>query len=389
MGQLITGSILRSRKMKINISLLICFVFAFAISASAAEMIVNEYNCVGSAKYLDGETYSETGTNGVLEVDRYLATIDPANFDGRVQGNAGNWIELVIVEDHLDIRGWKLKWASAGNTNTNGTDYWYGDGGIEQGIITFSTTRTELSDLRAGTILTITEPNEIGVDTDDYGYSDKNFTGYLPEDEWRYDFFIQLNTDLSWDPYHQNPNDQDWWINISSIQESLLDPNTAYPLVTTVSNVNGDVPGNFSVGNDDWQIMITKADDTVVFGPIGEAVSGWGGSGLNSKEAARLEAIPDEAIIDGSEFDDGNDSSLGMPNIWGSPVEKVQNFGKIRSWLYPPKTCAEAIEMGYSLELDYSQNCIVDLDDLAIAIMDYWTDCIVPGDTSCSEPWNN
>ena len=367
---------------------LLCFVclqLMIALTAFGAQMVVNEYNCVGSSKYLDAKLYSETGTNGVLETDRYLETIDPKYFDGRVQGNAGNWIELVIIEDHLDIRGWKLKWASTANAEgdadqANGTDYWYGDGTVEQGIITFSTSRNELSDLRAGTILTITEADEIGVDTDDYGYADKNFTTV---DESRFDFYIDLSTDLSFDPYHQDPNDQDWWINISTVEEA----NEIDPLVTTVTNVTGDAPGNFSVGNDDWQITITKADDTIVFGPVGEAVFGWGGSGLNSQEVARLEVTLDDNLDDGSQFDDGNDSSLGMPNVWGNPVEKVQSFGKIRSWLFQPSTCAEAIEMGYSLEYDYNNNCEVDLEDLANLVIDYWADCIVPGDDSCSEPW--
>ena len=369
--------------MKNIIHSVLSLILIVSVSSSAAPLIVNEYNAVGSTKYLDGEVYSDAGTNGVLEVDAYFSTVDPARMDGRFQGNGGNWIELVVVRDHLDIRGWKLKWAEVGDTETvtNGNDIWFGSSSVPQGTITFSSTAEVWSDLRAGTILTISEPNEIGIDTDDYGYADKNFTVIDP---FYLDFYLDLGTDLSWDPYPTDPNDQDWWMHVSTMEEAGYG---AAARVTTVTNISGDGPGNFSVGNDDWQVTITDAADEVMFGPVGEDVSGWGGSGLNSREAARMEADPSDTSSAG-EFDDANNSSFGLPNRWGNPVEVTQNFARLRSWLYPPSTCAEVRAMGYVLEYDLNGDCIVNLADLMPVIADNWLACIVPGDASCSEPWN-
>ena len=57
-------------------------------AASAAPIFVNEYNAVSAANFLDG-----TASDATL---------------GRVQGNGGDWIELVIVQDHFDLRGGSL-----------------------------------------------------------------------------------------------------------------------------------------------------------------------------------------------------------------------------------------------------------------------------------------
>ncbi len=346
-------------------------------------LILNEWNAVGSTnKYLDGGSYSDGGNNGLLEVDEYFASVDPDNLDGRIEGNGGNWMELVVTEDHLDIRGWKIKWAATDTADADqadGTDIWYGDPNIEQGVITFSDDSL-WADLRAGTIITIGEPCEIGVDTDNYGGADKNFTNVDPS---LLDVFIDLSTDTSFDVTPADVNDQDWWIHVSSLEEAGKGANA---LVTTLTNVIGDGPGNFSIGNDDWQATVTKEDNTVVFGPVGEAVSGWGGSGLNSREAGRLEGNPADvdSIIN---YDDGNASSFGQPNRWGNPVEVVQNFGKLRSWKTPPADCADAKAMGYSLEYDYNGNCKVDLEDISQKLMTNWLDCIVPGEAGCSQPW--
>ena len=64
-----------------------------ARASNPGDLILNEFSAVGDAFYL---------RNGGT---------DP--FLGTVQGNGGNWIELVVVTDHLDIRGWTLEWHNA------------------------------------------------------------------------------------------------------------------------------------------------------------------------------------------------------------------------------------------------------------------------------------
>jgi hypothetical protein len=54
----------------------------------AAPIVVNEYNAVAPTKLL-----ASSGT------DTYW---------GRILGNGGDWFELVVVADHLDLRGWRV-----------------------------------------------------------------------------------------------------------------------------------------------------------------------------------------------------------------------------------------------------------------------------------------
>ena len=88
-------------------------------------LILNEYNAVDPTKYLAN-----------LNSDVTL---------GRVLGNGGNWFELVVTTDHLDIRGWQL--VTSNDTGAPG-----------QTVQTLTLTNNGLwADLRAGTIVTIGE----------------------------------------------------------------------------------------------------------------------------------------------------------------------------------------------------------------------------------------
>ena len=160
----------------------------------------------------------------------------------RIQGNLGDWIELVVLEDHLDIRGWELRWAETDLHDTDGTDIWYGSTTVEQGIITFSETATIWSDLHKGTVITVAEKHDIEVDTDwDASYPpNRNFTYNVADEDA--EVIIELRSDTSYDP-----ENGDWWIHVDTKDEAeQIDP-----VVTTVSNVSGHTPGegNFSVGN--------------------------------------------------------------------------------------------------------------------------------------------
>ena len=98
-----------------------------APTASAAPVILNEYNAVSAANYLGGATSTAA---------------DP--YFGRVLGNGGDWLELVVIQDHLDLRGGSLsidEGQAPGRTTT---------------VLTF--TQSSLwADLRAGTIITVAE----------------------------------------------------------------------------------------------------------------------------------------------------------------------------------------------------------------------------------------
>ncbi len=74
---------------------LLCVVSGLA---SGADIILNEYNAVDSNDFFNGGD-AAADRDGGRAFDSYF---------GRVQGNGGDWFELVVIKDHLDIRGWHL-----------------------------------------------------------------------------------------------------------------------------------------------------------------------------------------------------------------------------------------------------------------------------------------
>ena len=97
--------------------------------AHAAEVILNEYNAVGGSDQLDEG----------LGKDTYFGLID---------GNGGNWFELLVIEDQVDMRGWSLEWTE--DEAIDGSDE------TAAGVITLSS-HDIWSNLRSGTILTFIE----------------------------------------------------------------------------------------------------------------------------------------------------------------------------------------------------------------------------------------
>ena len=308
-------------KSHIAIACLSLLIVGATIPCQAVPLILNEFNAVGGAKFLDTNSYA-----GSLKEDSYFRTI-PGLADGRIQGNGGDWIELVVVEDHVDIRGWSLHWEE---------DFFNGQStaqGRRGGAITFSPTAPIWSNLRRGTILTISELASIGVDTDLVG-ADRNRTAGV--DPAEVDVTIALATDISFDPLAG-----DWWIHVSTRYEA----DQANPLVTTTfdnpPNYEGEPssPGDFSVTNDNWQLSIHDAQGGLVFGPIGEDTDGWWGSGINSNEVGKLEENPTNMISDQgiSKYNDGSSSSFGQPNIWTEGgIEYTQDFESLRAGLTFP-----------------------------------------------------
>lgn len=128
--------------------------------APAAPILVNEYNAVSAANFLGGA--ASTTADATL---------------GRIQGNGGDWVELVVIQDHLDLRGGSLS-IEEGNAVRTTT------------VLTF-TNDALWGDLRSGTIITVAE---------------------------------DILTDASYDPLGG-----DWWINVQA-------SNTASGQFITASN---------------------------------------------------------------------------------------------------------------------------------------------------------
>ncbi len=274
---------------------------------AAGELIINEYNGVGEAKF--------------LEHDLQKPWEGQDSYFGRIQGNGGNWIELVVTEDHLDIRGWTLEWMNVDP---------------DSGVVTFSND-ARWSDLRAGTIITIIESVDDLVpevanlqDTDFNNTVDTIGTPF------------NIDTDFSFDP-----GAGDWWVNAWLSDASLF---------TT---------GSFKVDNDDWEGTIKDDLGTVVQGPIGEGLPTWSGGGINSQEIARLELNPSNAAMPFN-YDDADNSSFGAPNDWDDQ-SFVQDFSALRSW--------------YSAALagDLDGDGFVGIDDLNLVLAN-WNQSVPSGD---------
>ena len=109
-------------------------------SLRAADVILNEYNAVDTAAFLGG------GDSSADEAGGRAAD----SFFGRVPGNGGDWFELVVIKDHVDMRGWQLDMFAGGK--------------LEETLTL--TAQPIWSDLRAGTIITVAEdvPSDVSYD---------------------------------------------------------------------------------------------------------------------------------------------------------------------------------------------------------------------------------
>lgn len=120
--------------------LMVCLILIFSGNIFAADVILNEYNAVANSEFLNGGT-AQVDDDGRRASDSYF---------GRVLGNGGDWFELVVITDHLDMREWQLDI--------------YNNGGF---IETLDLTDHSIwADLRSGTIITVSEdvPSDISYD---------------------------------------------------------------------------------------------------------------------------------------------------------------------------------------------------------------------------------
>jgi len=232
-------------------------------TAAAAPILVNEYNAVSAANFLSG-----TAADTTL---------------GRIQGNGGDWVELVVIQDHLDLRGGSLS-IDEGNVPERTTT-----------VLTF-TQDALWSDLRSGTIITVSEQGDLPV---------------IPA------------------PY--NPLAGSWWINVQASDGGPTQFITA---------------SNFSTSNDNTQITLLDALDQIWFGPAGEGVVP--ATGVGSNEVWKLEADPSASITPLSNYMDGSSSSFGAANLWSSGAF-TQDFSALRAVVVPEPGAATLLGVALAL----------------------------------------
>lgn len=203
-----------------------------------APLVLNEWSAVATGKSLE-------------DGDSALGTVD---------GNGGDWIELLVVEDHLDIRGWCIVMHDRHQVD------W---------ILTF-TDELLLEDLRAGTIITLAED--------------------LPEDA-AYD-----------------PGSGDWRFHLRVTADGVYVRPTG-----AVSSTGG-----FEVTDKDWQARIVDSEGWTRASGVGEGLNGLTGLGSDEAgqlaETPGADFRPWSGLYrssDGSTFGSPNTWSDGKQDLSG------------------------------------------------------------------------
>lgn len=298
-----------------NLLAAICIVSVGVSAVSAADVILNEYNAVSSSNSLD----------------------DGDSVLGSIQGNGGNWFELLVIGDHVDMRGWQLQWTE---------DEMVADNMTAAGTVTLSNHST-WSDLRSGSILTLIETANAGGGN------------------------INTDTDVSYDPAGG-----DWTINVAT-QSEVGKGDAA--LVTTVTN--DGMPGDFSVGNRDWTLTILDSGGNTIFGPAGEGSPDWMGDGVGGSEGGSLEGpeslngVPPslaewQGITPGSSlYDDTASTSFGAENVDFDDATMqfvtIQDLSALR---------AQLVMLGDGDLNGDGQLTAADIDELSAAVRDQLMD---------------
>lgn len=364
-------------------ALVLCAILLCGANAYSASVILNEYNAVDIGVFLGGGTAVADDAGG-RAADSYF---------GRIPGNGGDWFELVVIADHLDMRNWKLDI--------------YTDGLLDE---TLDLTAHSLwSDIRSGTIITVSE---------------------------------DLPGDVSY-----NPAAGDWWINVQADNDAdgLYIEASSFPVNSSnwqlrIRNAAGAVvfglagegvsPASGIGSNEVFKLEANPTAATVAASPDydgGKYLSTFGSPnqwGLQELGALRTIATAPSALTliapNGSDMIKGGSvydiawSSAGSVaavliefsidgGITWSPVypPNVGNTGAY-SWLVPrvnSQACfvritntenATVLDTGDAastlyecgVEGDVTGDCLIDLNDLA-TLAASWLECGNPYASDC------
>jgi hypothetical protein len=252
----------------------------------SAAVILNEYNAVSAANYLNGGDAITDSDGGAASADSHF---------GRTLGNGGRWAEFVVTGNgqagSVDLRGWKIQ---IGKNS--------GSGFTAANTLQLSQ-HTSWSSVPTGTLLTFIEKNSSqGGRDSQFGIRDnRNSSGDTWSNVWIGDSSLLTYTDFSTNGYF----------------------------------ISLGIVSGISIDNLGTQFRVLDASNRVVYGPVGEGVAPV--SGTSSTEVLELENHPTPTIspivsssgsIQG--YDDGaSDSSFGSPNSWlvGS-TSVVQDFNR-------------------------------------------------------------
>lgn len=278
--------------------------FLVTVLNPSPSVILNEYNAVSAANFLNGGTVGIDDDGGTLSTDSHF---------GRVAGNGGPWVEFVLVGNGgigtIDIRGWKIE------IGRN-----LGSGFVAQNTLVVSN-HPNWQSLPTGTLLTFTANNtsQGGLDS-----------GFALRD--------------------RRSTEGDSWTNVW-----MGDPTFLTYTNSTVNGfiLSGGVVSGISIDNSGTQFRVLDAANRIVCGPVGEGVAPL--SGTNSREVFELENHPSPAIspIVASSattqgYGDGaTDSTFGSPNRWlENSATAVQSFLPYSTAGYAQWTVAKGLVGG-------------------------------------------
>ncbi len=272
-------------------------------------------------------------------VDGFNLHTNPRGF-GRIQDNGGDWIELVVTNDHSDLRGVTFFWQDdfdddgtygetlGSITNAQGTTFTES----ERGAITFSQDKA-WANLRAGTVITISEQAFADEIRDSWPEGTPG-TGVI---DTGHDY--DLSTSLAFDPFDGN---DDWHIQFhldESITLAVTPADTQFFLANSDIEVSNEQWAGKLLGPEnsiinsvrDSEIPLSQLDVTTgaITDFAGEDASGvsptWGdqtnGGGVNNQEVMALLSNPDSGEIDAAYFDDVSFSTFGLPNLFAKRTD--------------------------------------------------------------------
>jgi hypothetical protein len=247
--------------------------YVLTVLNPVAPIVLNEYNAVSPANFLNG---------GILQADEDGGTASSDTHFGRIAGNGGQWVEFVVIGDGgktpVDMRGWAIE---IGTNN--------GSGFIARNKIVLSN-HANWQTVPTGTILTFIDRN-----TAQGGLN----SGFALRD--------------------RSPTVGDIWTNIWMGDTTYL---TYTSLAVNGYNLISGIVSGIVIDNDATQFRVKNNSGAMVFGPAGEGVAPP--TGTNSKEVFELEAHPVPTISPlvaststGFGYDDGaSESTFGHPNNW-------------------------------------------------------------------------
>lgn len=246
---------------------------SFTLSAppDPPKLLLNEFNAVGASSLLGGGLVGDlsNGTDSVL---------------GRIVGNGGDWFELVVLEDRLDIRGWAI-------------EVWDLDGGVlaQSARLVFGNDPL-LADLRSGTLITVSEDI-----VDDVSY---------------------------------RPHDGDWHINLQA-------NDAGDGAFFTAGSQSG-----FAINNDDTRVALFDGSGDPEALSTGEGTAP--NATVGSTEVFKLETAPTGEIRpDSDSYNDGKSSTWGRANLFDGGSQQ-QDLSALRIQFGDPncdgnETAADAL----------------------------------------------